>query len=90
MHKIKILGSEFTILFKKLPKDTLGQTVVVDRLICIKPGLKPDVERDIIGHEIIHVILELNGLSGFLPSRKEEALCDALGRAFMIILEENK
>lgn len=89
MRKIKVLGSEFEVKYKRLPKDTLGMTVVTDRVIYITKGLKPEVERDIIGHELIHAILELKGLSGFMPNKKEEALCDALGRAFMIFLEEN-
>lgn len=89
MKTIKILGSDFEVKYKKLPKDTLGMTVVTDRVIYVTRGLKPEVERDIIGHELIHAILELKGLSGFMPNKKEEALCDALGRAFMIFLDEN-
>lgn len=76
---ISIMGINFKIIHKKLPKDHYGETDLNKRQIAISSAITDDdVYEDTLLHEIIHAVLGVTGQSERLEENVEESLVVAL------------
>lgn len=60
----------------------MGRFLGRDRLVEVHPNQSPEQKMQSLGHELMHVILWDSGLHYLIPSKVEEALCDAFGSWF--------
>jgi hypothetical protein len=76
---------------KALDKDgSRGTFGLHDRIIRIHRKMPTLSQKQTLGHEVMHVILEDSGLSHMVDSKLEEALCDAFGTWFANAVHSGK
>ena len=60
--KIKLLGKKWTITYKAMPEDDLGECDLENQELTVKDKLKPEQEQSTVLHECIHAISDSLGL----------------------------
>ena len=87
---VVIMGETYLIKHRS-PKDKTAwaETDLTKQTIVMSPKLDATGFRNTLGHEIAHVVLAKTGLNVFLSADQEEKYCDTLGRALIMLLEEN-
>lgn len=89
LKQIRIMGEYYDIKRKRLKKDLWADVDPVTRTIRMSERLDDTGFKNVLGHEISHIVLANTGLATFLTSEQEEKFCDALGRAVVQLIEEN-
>jgi len=89
LTSVVIMGETYSIKRKRLKKTLWADVDPVTRTIRMSERLDEIGFKNILGHEISHIVLANTGLSTFLTHDQEEKFCDSLGRALVMLLEEN-
>lgn len=89
MTSIMIMGEKFAIKRKRLKKDLWADVDPVTRNVRMSDKLDDLGFKNVLGHEISHIVLSNTGLATFITPEQEEKFCDALGRAIVQLIEEN-
>ena len=90
MKSIKIMGKQIKVKYvARMPKDVLGLALYDKQSIKVKKGLPPDVEREVLFHEIAHHYIEYFGHNNSFTPDQLEMLCDVIGR-ILIDYERNR
>jgi hypothetical protein len=80
VKELNVLGHRVPVTYKQLDGATRGQFMVIDREIEIDPQFvrnKYDHDFTLL-HELIHAILEMNGMANDLPLIVEHVLTDTI------------
>jgi len=82
MHVIPILGRNYTVVYKKMDKDSYGEIHKDEGEIWVRKGSTPEEIRETVVHETLHGIIFESGLNeildGVSPLHLEEAIVRAL------------
>lgn len=90
MKSLKIMNKIIKIKYvARMPKDTLGLAIYDKQLIKVKKGLPPDVEKEVLYHEIAHHYIEYFGHNNSFTPDQLEMICDVIGR-ILIDYDRNK
>lgn len=68
----------------------LGTYNLADREIRVRSDIPDCSAYQVLGHEMMHMILGDSGISNLLAPKMEEALCDAFGTWFAVALQSGK
>jgi hypothetical protein len=71
------------------PADILGMCDSVECLICLRPGLPPQVERNSFLHELLHAAKAVGGHPDLSTDDPEEAFISATTHPLLMILRDN-
>lgn len=88
--KVQLDHQEYLFEFdQRLGKRILGTTDDYQRVIKISQQVKhPQQHREILGHEICHVLLMQTGWEAFLTPEQLESACDVFGRKLALLIED--
>lgn len=89
LKSIIIMGETYAIKRKRLKKTLWADVDPVTRTIRMSDRLDDTGFKNVLGHEISHIILSHTGLSTMMTPEQEEKYCDTLGRALVALVEEN-
>jgi hypothetical protein len=80
VKELNVLGQRVPVTYKQLDGATRGQFMVVERHIEIDPQfVRNEYDHDFtLLHEMIHAILEMNGMANDLPLIVEHVLTDTI------------
>lgn len=89
MVELKFCNKKIRVKKAKLPSSTLGLSDMDKGLIIISNKLPQEQVPAVVGHELVHFILNTSGIDGFLTKKQEEALCDTIGKAIGELVTSN-
>ena len=76
ISQIEVLGRTIYIRERDLGLHGVeGHFISVDRLIEIEESLDDERKEEVLAHELLHVALEVSGLSSIFGEEWEEAIC---------------
>jgi hypothetical protein len=85
VKELNILGHRTPVQYVELDGHTRGQFMVIDRIIQLDPQwIRSQYDHDFtLLHEMIHAILEMNGMANDLPLIVEHVLTDTITNAIL-------
>lgn len=88
---LKICGQRVLLEFVNLEDQGLcGKSNQARRLIQVDQSLAPEVMLETIFHEVVHFILQSNGLNQVLGEKRDEMVAQSVGLGIAQFLQENK
>lgn len=70
-------------------KRLYGETDMATGTIEIAPNLPPDIQREILLHELLHALMWESGLAQRLGPELDEEVCANLARWLLMLLRDN-
>ena len=76
ISQIEVLGRKIKVRERDLSLHGVeGHFISVDRMIEIEESLDDERKEEVLAHEILHVAMEVSGLSSVFGEKWEEAMC---------------